>query len=48
MDFSVSDFSVQTFTSANFFENLYQIISVKNHLPHSHVTDKIHGYTHDF
>ena len=48
MDFPVSDFSIQTFTSTDFFENLYDIIILKIHLHHLYVTDKIHGYTYDF
>ena len=37
MQFPVSDFSVETFTSNKFFENVYYFINVKIHLHYSHV-----------
>ena len=48
MDFSNSDFSIKTFTSTNFFEFLNWITTFKSHVHHSQVTEKIHGYGHDF
>lgn len=46
-DFPVSNFAIQTFVCANYFENLH-IITVKLNLHHSHITGKIQGYVHDF
>ena len=48
MDFPNSDFSVKTFTAANIFEGLHYITAVKLQLHHWHITEKIHGYPHDF
>ena len=48
MDPSTSDFAIQTFTSNNFFESAYQMINIKVHVHHSHVTGRIHEYAHDF
>ena len=47
MDFPVSNFSIQTFSSANFLEHLFHIITVKVHLHYFHVAGEIHGYSHD-
>lgn len=45
---SNSAFPVNTFTSANFFESLHAITTVKLHLHQPHVTGKVHGYLHVF
>ena len=38
----------ETFTTLNLLEHVHQIINVKIHLYHSHVTGKIHGCAQDF
>ena len=48
MDFPVSEFTIQTFTSNNLFEDIYKIINVKIHLYLSHVTGKIFGCADNF
>ena len=48
MGFPVSNISIQTFTCAIFFENLFHIIIVKINSHHFHVTVKIYGYVYDF
>ena len=48
MEFSLSNFTIQTFTSHKFFENLYNLINIKINLHHSHTACKNFGYSHDF
>ena len=46
--FPESDIAYETVTIDNFFGNVYWMIKVKMHLHHSHMTDEILGYVHDF
>ena len=48
MDFPHHKFDFKTVTTSNFFKKLYRIINYKIHYHHSHITDKIFGYAHDF
>ena len=32
----------------NFFRNVHCLIKIKIHLHHSHITEKVLGYAHDF
>ena len=38
----------ETITTNKFLTNFHDLIKVKFHLHHSHITRKIFGYTHDF
>ena len=46
--FTSPKFEFETVASNHFFRNLYRLLKVKTYLHHSHITDKIHGYVHDF
>ena len=46
--FPIHKFEFETVCSPNFFRNLHQLLKVKIHLHHSHITGKIQGYVHDF
>ena len=46
--FPESDIAYETVTTDKFFRNVYRMIKVKMYLHHSHVTDEILGYVHDF
>ena len=35
-------------TTNNFFRNVHCLIKVKIYLHHSHITEKVLGYAHDF
>ena len=48
MDFLHERLDYETLTTLNFFESIHEIINVKIHLHHLHVTGKIIGYAHDF
>ena len=48
MDFPHHKFDFKTVTTSNFFKILYRILNYKIHYHHSHITDKIFGYAHDF
>ena len=48
MNFPQTKFECETVTTGNLFEYVHQIINVKIHLHHSHVTRKIIGFAHDF
>ena len=48
MNFPLTDFETETFTTNNFFEFIYKLLNVKIHLHHSHITGEIKGYSHDF
>ena len=48
MDFPHGRLDYETLTTLNFFENVHEIINVKIHLHHLHVTGKIIAYAHDF
>ena len=48
MDFLHERLDYETLTTLNFFESIHEIINVKIHLNHLHVTGKIIGYAHDF
>ena len=47
-DFPSSNVMYDTITTNNFFRRLHQLIKVKVHLHHSHITGNILGYVHDF
>ena len=48
IDFPESNFMYNTITTANIYKNVHHLIKVKIHLHHSHITDEILGYIHDF
>ena len=48
VEFPESEIAYETVTTDKLFGNVYQMIKVKMHLHHSHVTDEILGYVHDF
>ena len=48
MNFPLTDFETETFTTNNFFEFIYKLLNVKIHLHHSHITGEIKGYSRDF
>ena len=39
---------IKTVTTDGFMKKLYRVVNYKVHIHHSHVTGKIHGYSHDF
>ena len=39
---------IKTVTTDGFMKELYRVVNYKVHIHHSHVTGKIHGYSHDF
>ena len=43
-----TNFEIKTVTTGNLFEFVHKIINVKINLHHSHITEKIIGYVHDF
>ena len=48
INFPRSDINYETITTNKFFINVHPLIKVKFHLHHSHITEKIYGYAHDF
>ena len=49
MNFPTTKFDeIKTVSTAGFIQNLYRVINSKVHIHHSHVTDNIIGYAHDF
>ena len=48
MDFPSCSFDFKTVTTSSFFERLYRILNYKVHYHHSHISDKIFRYAHDF
>ena len=48
IDFPESNFMYNTITTANIYRNVHHLIKVKIHLHHSHITEEILGYIHDF
>ena len=42
-----SDIQYETFTTKNVFIHVHRLIKMKVHLHHSHITEKIIGYSHD-
>ena len=48
INFPRSDIDYETITTNKFFINVHPLIKVKFHLHHSHITEKIYGYAHDF
>ena len=48
MNFPRSDIDHETITTNKCFINVHQLIKVKFHLHHLHITGKIQGYAHDF
>ena len=39
---------IKTVTTDGFMKELYRVVNDKVHIHHSHVTGKIHRYSHDF
>ena len=39
---------IKTVTTRGFLKNIYKVVNFKIHIHHSHITGKIHGYSHDF
>lgn len=48
INFPLSNFHYDTATTKYFFRHLYRLIKSKVHLHHSHITEEILGYMHDF
>ena len=48
MRFPLTILECETLTTKDLFESVHKIVNVKIHLHHSHVTDKIIEYVHDF
>ena len=49
MDFPTAKFDeIKTVTITGFLARLYKILNSKVHIHHSHVTNEIHGYSHDY
>ena len=48
IDFPESNFMYNTITTANIYRNVHHLIKVKIHLHHSHISEEILGYIHDF
>ena len=48
MDFPRGCFDYEALTTNDLFDSFHQIIKVKTHLHHSHITGNIIGYPHDF
>ena len=46
--FPRSDIDYETITTNKFFTNAHRLIRGKFHLHHSHITERIFGYVHDF
>ena len=46
--FPLTRLECETLTTKDLLESVHKIVNVKIHLHHSHVTDKIFGYVHDF
>ena len=46
--FPLTRLECETLTTKDLFESVHKIVNVKIHLHHSHVTDKIFGYVHNF
>ena len=45
---SVKFDEIKTVTTRGFMKEIYRVVNFKVHIHHSHVTGKIHGYSHDF
>ena len=48
MDFPWGCFDFETLTTNDLFDSVHNIINVKTHLHHSHITGNIIGYAHVF
>ena len=48
MNFPMTNFESETFTTNDLFEYAHKLLNVKIHLHHSHITGEIKGYSHDF
>ena len=38
---------IKTVTTRGFMKEIYKVVNFKVHIHHSHITGKIHGYSHD-
>ena len=45
---SVKFDEIKTVTTRDFLKEVYRVVNFKVHIHHSHITGKIHGYSHDF
>ena len=45
---SVNFHEIKIVTTRGFMKEIYRVVNFKVHIHHSHVTGKIHGYSHDF
>ena len=45
---SVKFDEIKTATTRGFLKEVYRVVNFKVHIHHSHITGKIHGYSHDF
>ena len=49
MNFPSTKFEeIKTVTTIGFLIRLYKVVNFKVHIHHSHITGKIHGYSHNF
>ena len=48
IDFPRECFDYEGLTTNDLFDSVHKIINIKTHLHHSHITENIIGYTHDF
>ena len=48
MDSPISDFAIRTFSPYKFLETTYQMMNIKFHLHHPHVTGRVYEYAHYF